>query len=336
MKATVGLMTIPKRRAGLIASQPTVYICLVLFAAFIGLFYEARTTTIFACQADGYSADRYIAYCNGTSYADYEHGAFGFGLEPTALDYARKADVLFLGNSHLQVAFSTAATADWFKASSVSYYLMGFTYYENVVFAEALLRQIKPEAKVYVINVDDFFERWETPPAKAVLDDPDGRTHYEEKRLWQHIHEQVCGTYPALCGDDLVYFRSRTTGAYTKRPGRERITPVSYDQTIDQAVIKSETATAINFLPLLPVKRECVILTLTPTVGTKVGKIDALVKALGEDLVAPQLPGLKTFDGSHLDQPSAERWSQAFFQAAQSRILACLKAQDPGHGVNSP
>ena len=70
--------------------------------------------------------------------------------------------MLFLGNSRLQVAFSTAATADWFSATSARYYLMGFAYFENEVFAEELLRRVRPQARVYVINVDDFFDRVET------------------------------------------------------------------------------------------------------------------------------------------------------------------------------
>ena len=98
----------------------------------------------FPAPANGYSADRYIAYCAGANYGDYEHGAFWFDLEPPALDFASKADVLFLGNSRMQNAFSTTATADWFSAASARYYLMGFSYDENVSFAEALLRQNAP------------------------------------------------------------------------------------------------------------------------------------------------------------------------------------------------
>ena len=79
------------------------------------------------------------------NYGDYEHGAFWFGLEP-ALDFASKADVLFLGNSRMQKAFSTTASADWFSAASAKYYLMGFSYGEHVSFAEMLLDKMHPQA----------------------------------------------------------------------------------------------------------------------------------------------------------------------------------------------
>jgi hypothetical protein len=42
-------------------------------------------------------------------------------------------------------------------------------------------------------------------------------------------------------------------------------------------------------------------------------------------LVTPgNLKGLQTWDGYHLDQPSAERWSRAFFETAGPEIRSCL------------
>jgi hypothetical protein len=325
MKTALGSPTWLKKHTGLFAGGPTIYICLILGAILVASVYKIRTQTIFACQGTLYNSDRYIAYCNGTRYADYEHGAIWFDLEPPVHSFTRNADVLFLGNSRLQFAFSTTATADWFSAASARYYLLGFTYHENVIFTEELLRRILPRARVYVINVDDFFDRWETPPAKMVMHDPEGRNRYEGKRLWQRVHEPICKRFPGFCGDQLVYFRSRETGAYSGRPGTRKITPVSSDQVISKDVVSSNTAAANDFLSHLPVKRKCVILTTVPTVETKIGNVNAIATALGENLVAPEIPGLQTFDGSHLDQPSAQHWSQAFFQVAGPRIRSCLE-----------
>jgi hypothetical protein len=315
-----------KKREGLLASTITVYICIVLVASLGSYGHWIRTRSIFACTADGYTADRYLANCNATGYADYEHGAFWFGLEPSAQNFARDADVLFLGNSRVQFAFSTSSTADWFSAASARYYLLGFTYFDGVSFADALLRRIRPKAKVYVINLDDFFRQWESPPAKAVMHDPGARTRYETKRLWQSVHERGCKLAPAFCRHEISIFRSRETGTYSRYGNflRDNITPVSYDQVISEDVVKSNTAAAIDFLSRLPVQKKCVILTMTPTVGTKIGNVKAIAAALGKVLVTPEIPGLQTFDESHLDRPSAERWSQAFFRAAGPDLRSCL------------
>jgi hypothetical protein len=310
---------------GLFASKPALYICMILVAAFVGLALELRTHTIFACQAGGYSNDRYLAYCNGENYADYEHGAFYFNFEPSAQQFARNADVLFLGNSRLQIGFSSGATADWFSAAQARYYLLGFSYFENVTFAEKLLRKIRPRAKVYVINVDDFFDQSENLLVKTMLHDPEAQHRYEIKRLWQRVHDPICRTFTLLCGTKFVIFRSRQTGAYyTQGAFQPTIIPVSYDQVVDKNVVDRNKAAAINFLSRFT-QGKCVLLTMVPFVGTKIGDATALAKAVGVDLVMPgRMEGLRTFDGYHLDHASAERWSRAFFEAAGSKIKSCL------------
>jgi hypothetical protein len=323
-----------KAREGLAASRPMIYICMVLAAALIGYGLEIRTRGIFACPAAGYASDRYLAYCNGAHYGDYEHGAFYFDLEPSVQHFVRRADVLFLGNSRLQVAFSAAATADWFAAQSARYYLMGFGSFENEDFAERLLRAIRPRARVYVINLDNFFDPSETPPAKVVEHDPGARTRYEEKRLWQRVHEPACQAFSRLCGNKFAIFRSRETGTYYTE-GVEpwlKSTPVSYDWSVDQKVVTRNTVIAADFLSHFT-QGKCVILTTVPFVGTKIGNANAIAARLDMQVVTPGiLDGLQTFDGYHLDHPSAQRWSRAFFQAAGSRIRSCLEKQ----GASSP
>jgi hypothetical protein len=318
----------PLKSTGLFMARPAIYASIVLAAAFVACGYQIRTQTIFSCPAGGYSTDRYLAYCNGTSYADYEHGAFQFDLEPAARAFARNADVLFLGNSRLQVAFSTAATADWFSAASARYYLMGFGYYENVIFAEELLRTIRPRARVFVINVDDFFERTESPPVKTILHDPEARRNYQAKQFWQRVHAPLCAAFAGLCGTKFVIFRSRETGAYyTEGAAQRKIAPVSDDQIVGQNIVDGNVAAAIDFHSHFA-QDKCVILTNVPFVETKTGNANAIAEGLGKKLMTPGiLEGLQTYDGYHLDRPSAERWSRAFFLAAGSEIRSCLEEQ---------
>ena len=312
------------KKPGLFTSMPVAYVCVILVAVVASYGYWMRTRTLFACPGDGYSADRYIAYCDAGNYADYEHGAFWFGLEPAASQYAKDADVLFLGNSRLQVGFSTAATADWFSHASAKYYLLGFSYFENALFAEALLEKLRPRAPVFVINVDDFFDLSETEPVKSIWGDPQAEGRYKWKRFWQSIHKPVCKTFGRLCGSHVETYRSRETGAYEMRTPRD-VTPVSYDEDVDRSVVDADTAAAIDFLKRFAQGR-CVILTVVPSVKTKIGKANAIAKGLGAHLVTPGiLEGLKTKDGYHLDQESAERWSEAFFQVSGPEIRSCLE-----------
>jgi hypothetical protein len=307
----------------LFAARPTIYILVVLIVALLAYVYTLRTTGIFSCQASGYSSDYYLDYCQAAAYGDYEHGAFWFDLEPAAQSFASGAQVLFLGDSRLQFAFSTTATAGWFSNATAHYYLLGFGYHGNVAFQEKLLRKLNPQAKTYVMNVD-FFDRSESPPAREVMHRAGARSRYEVKRLWQLVHEPICKTVPKICADRYTLFRSRETGAYITRQSGYASSPVSYDDFVEQDIVEKYTASGHDFLSRLPVKQECVVLTQIPTVKTNNKTAVAVATALGLNLVVPEVDGLQTFDGVHLDRPSAERWSKAFLDAAGAQIRRCL------------
>jgi len=312
------------RGSFVLAARSGLYTFLVLAVALGFGAYSLRKYLIFSCPASGYASDGYLGYCGATSYGDYDHGAIWFGLEPVAVDAATNAQVLFLGNSRMQFGFSSEATADWFSSLSASYYLLGFSHNENYTFEAPLLRKLRPRAKVYVINIDLFFERSESGPGKTVMRDESARTRYEQKRQWQRIHKAICTTYKAVCGHEATYFRSRSAGAWLVAGGRFTSEPVSYDEDIDQNTLASYTTLGNEFLPSLSVDRACTILTVVPTVKTGVGTAKAIAATLGLNLVAPRLAGLITFDRSHLDPESAQRWSAAFLEEAGPQIRKCL------------
>src|SRR5262245_32713713 len=92
-----------RQKAGILrVHRPVLYLALVLCSVLTVAGYRVRVTGIFACPADGYMSGYFLAYCNATGYGDYDHGAFWFGLEDEALEYARSAQVLFLGSSRMQ------------------------------------------------------------------------------------------------------------------------------------------------------------------------------------------------------------------------------------------
>ena len=334
--STLGPHQALTKQAGGFASGPALYTSIVLCAMLAAYAYKLRTNGIFACEAGGYSSDRYLAFCPASGFGDYEHGAFFFNLVPKALTFASNADVMFLGDSHVQHAFSTDATAQWFASASAHYYLLGFVFGENVTFTEQLLREVKPTAKVFVVPVD-FFARAETAPAKEVLHDTAAALRYRMKQIWQFVHRAVCGRLSALCGKAPALFRSSETGAYQLNldgvgARNFKASPVVYDHDTNQERIATYTMSARAFLSGLAVERDCIILTRVPTVranafvyASSIETAGAVANALGLALVAPELDGLQTFDGSHLDPPSAERWSKAFFEAADVQMRKCLK-----------
>jgi hypothetical protein len=312
--------------------RPVAYILIVLCAVGAG-YISTLWDGIFNCQANGYAPDGFVAECSAPAYGDYEHGAFWFDLEPAAVDAATRAQVLFLGDSRVQVGFNTAATSNWFAKIAKRYYLLGFGWAENVAFTGKLLQKLKPQAKVLIINVDDFFEQNETPPARMVMRDPGALLHYEKKRFWQTPHRLICSRIPALCGTSYVVFRARGTGGYEIHGDHDakghwyRSAPVSYVRSVDQEKAARYIASGMNFISHASVGKQCMIATIIPYPGTKIGTAKAVAAGLGLNFIAPELDGLETFDASHLDRTSAERWTDAFYAAAGPQIRKCLDAR---------
>jgi len=103
------------------------------------------------------------------------------------------------------------------------------------------------------------------------------------------------------------------------------VLPVSFDDAVSSEVVDRDTAAAREFLRQFA-QGKCVVLTLVPHAGTKVGEANAIAAALGMKLVTPEVSErLQMTDGAHLDGPSAERWSHAFFQAAGPEIRSCIE-----------
>src|SRR4030095_5349142 len=157
----------PERRI-----RNAVYIAIVAVAIVVGAVWNVRFDGIFACPAS-YKGDSYLAYCQAAGYGDYDHGGIWFGMEPRVTRAAAQAEVLFLGSSRMEFAFSSDATEQWFGRVGSSYYLLGFSHTENINFIGRLIDRLKPDAKVFVLNVDHLFDDRQTEPAKVILENGD-------------------------------------------------------------------------------------------------------------------------------------------------------------------
>ncbi len=301
-----------------------VYLVLLVGALLIAGARQMLLDQIFACPASGYGSERYLAYCQAPQYGDYDHGAFWFRLEPEAVPHVRNAQVLFLGNSRLEWAFSNPITAQWFGAHHTTYYLFGFAYSETYAFEQDLLRMLGSRARVYVINLDSFFGSRPSPPAQFVMEDGSAWRRYEGKKIWQRVHRVVCGAAAAICGHEIAFFRSRNTGSFSGSPGPPRRMPVSAAAGRDDAPVEEQVANAIAFLSHVPVSRGCVILTLVPSTKTNYNLASGIAAQMRAPFIAPNIANLYTVDGSHLDADSAQRWATAFLRAAGPRIQQCL------------
>lgn len=309
---------------------PLVYVSVLVFVLFVSFFAHMRLNGVFACPADLYGGDHYLGHCESTAYGDYDHGAFWFGLEPEAVAYARSADVVFVGNSRMQFGFSAPSLGFWFASQDRTYYLLGFSHGETVNFLSPLLGELRPRARVYVVDADEFFTDFWSGPARDVLRGENTEARYRAKRVWQIVHRFVCGQEPRACGRAMAFYRQRETGAW--RISGNAVgepAPVDRERPLDEARVAQMRARATEFVASLNARPGCVIFTYVPPRESDRATVSALAATVGAPFVSPQVEGLRTFDGSHLDRPSAERFTRAFLQEAGPLLSRCLTDVEP-------
>jgi hypothetical protein len=315
------------------AGRYGLYALIVGASIFVAGLAQLRIDGIFACPAS-YGEAAYLAYCQARGYGDYDRGGFWFDFEPETARAAADAEVLFVGSSRMQFAFSSAATQAWFATHAATYYLLGFSHTENIQFIGPLLDRIQPKAKVYVINVDRFFDDRITEPTEVLFHDPDVGKRYAAKKRWQSVHATICPHLGAFCGTHAAFYRHRTDGRWHLAGYEPEFlpAPVSDGPADPRARPERYAELAEQFMSRLPVSRSCVILTLVPYSGTKREEARFVAERLDAELIEPRAGILRTFDGSHLDPESAERWSEAFLERAGTRIARCMARIEEASG----
>lgn len=309
----------------------------VVFALAGAIIYILARSDLFPwigpCSSAGYSDDHYLAYCEYGRYGDFEHGALLYGMEPGVLEPIKKAKVLFLGNSRAQYAFSTKTSIEAMDNSGVPWYAMGFGFGAKSDMPEAMFSTHKLTPDLVVINADPFFSTRSAGLSGKVLAGGDAfAAEYGKKRKLQDIHAGLCGRFGEgpwsrfTCGSKPTLFRSRSNGSWLVEHYRsDQHIPVLYSDThlIDQ--VDETVAAAELFFASTGINRECVVLTATAQNPTPVAFTRELAKRLDVAFEFPQLDDMWTIDASHMDVPSAERWSVAFMERLAPHIERCVQ-----------
>jgi hypothetical protein len=306
-----------------------------VFAPLGALLLSLARTTIdnIDCKSSKYREGDFLAYCQSKQYGDYEHGALYYGLEPGIGENIRAANVIVLGSSMAQAAFSTKAVRAYFDRHNLRFFVMGFGYGEGSPIALAILKRWEAAPQVLVINADPFFLDKSSEPALETLEGkPAFLWRLTLKMMFQRIHRILCSAAPFLCREsEPSIFRSARDGQWNW------IGPYVADRTIpiDPTTRKAFAPERIEmsrqwgekFLTEIGLNRRCVVLTGIPNPLADTRAIaEALARALKTSSIFPPANGLElvTVDGGHLNLASAERWSGQFVEALTPILQDCL------------
>jgi hypothetical protein len=285
------------------------------------------------CWSGGYGLDAYLGLCQSINYGDYEHAALALALEPDAVRHFAEAEVMVLGNSRAQFAFSSPATTEFFRRKQVRFYNAAFSGGDGSRFADLLWQQLLPHPKLIVINADPFFLDFLSTPALAIVNQPQAaRESGEAKQRFQRWHAAICQRLPVLCDGSFALFRSRLDGRLILPPFPLPRYPLPVAQTISAGLaadLVAAEAIGRRFLAERGLAAACVVLTVVPTETVPAEAGQRLAERLGLPFVLPDVGPLATFDHSHLDPASADRFAGAFWTSVEKRLDACLTHAAP-------
>ncbi len=318
------------------ASSYLLLVCLG-FAALLGLRELNARAIELSCWAGGYSQDAWLAYCNSKRYGVYEVEAIWHRIEPDVAPAIARAQVLTLSDSHLQTALSLGGASDWFRAHAYRLYLLGLPTEESG-FGEDLLDNFQPHPAVVIFDASPYFTGAVGPSESNVVSDPQGaRAQVLRLKRFQHLHERFCDWLPSACGHNFAYFRSRLDGhlifpQYSTRfwigkrgvPTDTRRFPVSGLPDESQALYPTYLAAARRLLGKLDLPRSCMVITSVPAQRDERPLARYLSGELGLTLIDPDLPGLSTYDRTHLTPDSSRRWTQAFLRQLEPVLRSCV------------
>jgi len=278
-----------------------------------------------------------ISYCHTKIIADHDFGVFYYNTVPEMIENLRQADVVIMGNSRTQYAFSTKTTDRYFTDKGLKYFLFGLGDGEASKFALLIMQRYNIRPKVMIINADPFFSDYMSDKAAEIV----GESPMSKIRFWTrvvalNIMYPVCRTVPTACQPALpVVYRSTVNGQWTQEPispdMRVPLNPIAFPVNPDR--VKAAAKIGRSFFSALGLDPQCTVLNGIPGPSTdedsmpyanSTGFAEALSKTLGTKFIKVSLDKMDTLEGVHFNAETAEKYSAGLVSHLDSILDACL------------
>ena len=316
----------------------------VFLAAFLGagLFTTVRFDTYLTdfwkirnCATDngiaGYDTGEYMTSCVTIDETRFRSGAIVMGAQKESVEALREVDVIVLGNSRTLRSFSTDAIDNYFKSRGMTYFVMATegSSYRGALFNLASL-DINP--KILLVNNEIFASDAMPDAFEELIRYPDKyRTRFAVFDAAQDFQKFVCAReVPVLediyCnGTESSFWRSHTNGqianALVAKPEQNTVFRI---QQGGEGLSADYTRRALTFFDELDAGAPCPILYIVDSPRGQPKLLETVGSQTGLQTVHTSLSGLASYDNSHLDRPTSERWAEAFVELLDPAIENCL------------
>jgi hypothetical protein len=231
----------------------------------------------------------------------------------------RAADVLFFGDSRLQLAFRTEALRTFFSDRGLRYYMLGFPHGTDVM-ARRILERCDPHPRLAVVFETAFFTGFPNTFERVALEASafEARKLRLEFELAFAVRRRLHRLLPHPVGRDLaggswILYRSRLDGSWWVAAELERDLPVEDggDAALEW-VPDAHLRAAAQFRAEIERRGGELALAYVPSRFQGRNRAHSIARYLGVPLLDPPVRGLTTADGFHLRADSAERYARAF------------------------
>lgn len=250
-----------------------------------------------------------------------DHHVLFHGIDEVSLDALRRADVLLLGNSRLMFALRGDALRQYFHARGLRVFALGFGHLEQHEFPLALMQRHGVRPRLVVVNVDNFFGGVTSPWAQRVMRDSrfdawktavEAQASHAVRRMLHHVVPHVPDLWEGE--REFVIYRSRRDGSWFSATRFGRGSRLEDFQRGPDTLRPHNLQLAAEFKRQVEATGARLVFVLIPGRDVSLTHAQMLADVLQVPLVAPEVAGLRTMDGSHLTDESAARYASVFFQ----------------------
>ena len=277
-----------------------------------------RSYELDIATADPMPDDHILAHDRG---GHVDHHVLLHGMDAETIDNLKQADVLLMGNSRLMFALRGDMLRQYFLPRGLRAFALGFGHQEQHAFPLAVVRRHGLRPKVVIVNVDNFFGGVTSPWAERVLGDTRfdaWKTELEANashRVRRALH-RVVPHAPDLweAEREFVIYRSQNDGSWFIATEFGHGSRLMGFHTGRDVVRPHNIALARAFKEAVEAQGARLVFVLMPGRDVSLTHAQMLADLLHVPLVAPEVEGLRTMDGSHLTEESAAKYAPIFFQ----------------------
>ena len=261
---------------------------------------------------------------------DHQVLYYNFGK---SIENAKKADILFLGNSRVQLGLDRDLLQPFAKRYCLNYFNMSLGNFESYQFPLMIIRKYDLRPKVIIINAEDF-RGGPSDLAQGVISQGRLRSalffflrnaiYKDILVLHSYAPRWIRETFSATLKEHVyksVVYRSRVTGEWFRPPSSSRkSTPITNknESACRDRITGKAFDNAKRFKEEMSERGTQVVLTLVPHNDSCQKSAEQLAKQIGVLMIGVDWHGLSTVDGSHLTKESSQRFTEEFLRKLET------------------